>query len=126
MHKVAVYGSLLSGLHNNTYLKHSRLVGECTFRGKMFDLSAYPACASHGNTTIHAELYEIDDGCLKRLDALEGHPRFYQREIIETSLGPAWVYLMQADGWLLDSPVVKSGNWREYYNAKHAEQQNAA
>lgn len=119
MHKVAVYGSLLSGMHNAGYLKHSTLVGECTFTGKMYDLQAYPACTNHGDGQIKAELYEVDDGCLRRLDALEGHPRFYQREKLETTLGPAWVYLMQADGWLLDAPVVKSGDWRNYYNNRN-------
>ena len=43
---------------------------------------------------IRGELYEVNPITMRRLDALEGHPNFYKRELIrlEVFKQPTWMY----------------------------------
>lgn len=113
--RVMVYGTLLAGYGNHrAYMQTAKLVGEATMRGKMYSLGAFPCVSLHGDNTIRGEVYDVDEETLKYLDRLEGHPRFYCREVVETTLGPAWVYLINRDDEMSSTPVVASGSWREY------------
>ena len=42
------------------------------------------ACFQH----VIGEVYDVDDHVLRALDDLEGHPIFYQRELIRVQLSP--------------------------------------
>ena len=125
MTKVVVYGSLLKGLGNHRVLGDSEFIGECTFQGRMFSLGAYPCVSIHGNTTIKGEMYDVSDSTLRDLDRLEGHPRFYCREVVETSRGPAWVYLINNADQQGYTKVVQSGDWRDYYEHKNTDEWRA-
>ena len=92
--RVAVYGSLLSGLGNHGLLEEATLLGE----GKtepvfsMYDLGYYPGITENGKTPIKIEVYEVDDTTFGRLDMLEGYPSFYNRKLIPTQHGVSWIY----------------------------------
>ena len=60
-HLVAVYGSLLSDLHNHHFMKNSKYIGEGTVRGTLYSLGSFPGLKLEGNTNISIEVYEVDD-----------------------------------------------------------------
>lgn len=113
MHTIYVYGSLKRGFGNHRLLEGSTLVHEdAIMSGKMASLGGFPCVTTHGNNQIHGEIYEVDDNTLARLDGLEGHPTFYCREIVSTSKGDAWVYLINDESYYQDNPIVRDGVWR--------------
>lgn len=117
MNEVFVYGTLLSGQHNNRLLSSSTLLGTDEVGGiEMHDLGPFPACvASERSEKVVGEVWEVSDETLQRLDYLEGHPTFYKRVQIQTKFGMAWVYLCK-DG--LTAPLIPSGDWKKYREAK--------
>jgi gamma-glutamylaminecyclotransferase len=109
--RVFVYGTLKRGFGNHRLLARAALVGEATIRGSMHDLGAFPAVAIDGKAgTVHGELFDVDSPTMERLDRLEGTPHFYQRKLVHTSAGEAWVYVM-ASAKLAGRPVVSGGRW---------------
>ena len=133
---VAVYGSLLSGLHNHPLIKHCRMVGKSTIRGKMYSLGGFPGLKLASNLDVDnrdyiVEVYEVDDATLGRLDALEGHPNFYRRfhhpfVIGEQTAGGeqatrtvyAWVYEWQGNA-AARNPIVTDESWRSHYHRRY-------
>jgi gamma-glutamylcyclotransferase (GGCT)/AIG2-like uncharacterized protein YtfP len=127
-HKLFVYGSLLSGLHNHHQLRDSRLLGSgLTYdRFTMYDLESFPCLVrdEHGEYA-HGEVYEVDDDVLERLDQLEGVPSFYQRETVTVTVRPrliggeyrsmtTFVYVMDGESLPQHHLIVESGDWRTY------------
>ena len=114
---VAVYGSLKQGLGNHRLLEHS----SASFLGKhqtkpeytMLHLGGFPGLVKAGETPIQCELYSVDEDTMQRLDLLEGYPRFYDREQIETEHGDAWIYFLADGTGYGRRRVVESGNWGE-------------
>lgn len=119
MHKVLVYGTLKKGFSNHRRLESSKLLNDNVFfTGTMASLGAFPCCTQHGNTKIKGELYEVDDDTLRSLDSLESHPSFYERKVVHTSAGPAWVYLIdEPHRYEQGARIVKSGVWGEMEEA---------
>ncbi len=108
---VFVYGTLRKGYHNHRLLEDSKYVAEAVITGEMRHLGGFPGVHLHGNNQVHGEIYAVDEPTMASLDQLEGHPHFYEREIVETSKGPAWVYLFP-ENHMIDRPVIKDGVWR--------------
>ena len=81
-------------------------------RYELVDVGGYPAMVAGGRTQIRGEVYEIDDGTLARLDDLEGHPNYYQRQHLRLGDGRrVEAYVLpreQARG----CPKIPSGDWR--------------
>lgn len=117
---VAVYGSLRSGMHNNLLLSSSKLMGEDKVKGfTMLDWGSFPALIESDNTDdITIEVYSVDDPSFARLDRLEGYPSFYNRKIINTSHGEAWVYFIK-EGNKGNYNIVESGDWVKYYSSRN-------
>ena len=114
MTNVFVYGSLRQGFHNHYLLEKSeQLYDDAVIAGTMASLGGFPCVTTNGNNQIHGEIYSVDDETLARLDRLEGHPSIYCREIVHSSKGDVWVYLIQ-DSSFYDGghPLVKDGVWR--------------
>lgn len=120
--KVFVYGSLMSGFQNHGLLEGARFLCEARTVDPytMYSLGTYPAVTPEPLTTVVGEVYEVDDETLAGLDKLEGHPRFYRRELVYVQ-GPrgltrAEMYLLPAENrpraWR--KAVVLSGSWRSY------------
>ena len=108
MPKVFVYGSLKKGFANHGILSNAKFIGKYVTEPSytMYDLGAYPSITLDGDTSIHGEVYEVDD--LYRLDVLEGCPDYYQRIEIKTKYGLAWVYYYEPK---FAHGVIASGEW---------------
>ena len=124
MHKVFVYGSLLSGMGNHRLLEESNFVGTShspTGFG-LIDLGYFPgAIRANDDKRIIGEVYEVDDLTLQRLDRLEGYnptrPEhgLYNRIEIMTKFGSAFMYIYN-HGSMRTTNDVTEGDWRTYYN----------
>ena len=116
-HLVFVYGSLLRGQSNHECLEGARYVGETrTPSGyQLYDLGYYPAAVPAASGTIKGEVYAVDAWGLAILDRLEGYPGYYDRYLIETEHGTAWMYFLAEAGpaW----PLVPEGEWAAYRTA---------
>ena len=109
--KVAVYGTLKRGgrLHTNMELIKAKFIEEVEIDGfEMFHLGGYPAIVEKKGESVQAEVFEIDDAGLSRLDRVEGYPTLYQRKM--TPHG--WVYFMETRDFIGDSPKIEDGNWK--------------
>lgn len=109
---VAVYGSLRKGFGNSGLLKDSVFLGTTDIPGFiMYSLGSFPGIMPDKDKSIFAEVYEITEATLERLDRLEGNPTFYKRELVETPYGQAWVYVLQPQARYENLPVVETGEW---------------
>lgn len=78
----------------------------------MLDLGPYPGVTADGATRIAGEVYGITPAILSRLDRLEDYPRTYDRQLLETPWGEAFIYLYRESASGL--PTVASGDWSSY------------
>jgi gamma-glutamylcyclotransferase (GGCT)/AIG2-like uncharacterized protein YtfP len=115
-HLVAVYGTLRRGEGNYHYfLDRSRKLGVCAIEGwDMYSLGAFPF-VTPGEGKITIEVFKVDDTTFRELDGLEGYPDFYDRKVVETAYGPAWIYFMEPEEITLN-PRIDSGDWVNYKN----------
>lgn len=120
--KVAVYGSLRKGLHNNDKMGNSKLLG--TFESNpifdMYDLGSYPGLKLQGNTPITFEVYEVSKEQLKVIDGLEGYNEgsdnhFYNRLKTNTPYGEAYIYTYVPS--VHGKRKVTQGDWVDYYES---------
>lgn len=111
MNRLFVYGTLKKGFHNAFYLQDARFLGEFTTGAMytMYNFGNYPAVRETGETAIRGEVYEINQTQLASTDRLEWYPDFYQRVVIETRFGDAWMYVVSER--LCVDKVATSGNW---------------
>lgn len=118
-HLVFVYGSLLRGNHNNGRLKDDVYFREGLTKPEytLYSLGPFPGMVEGGDVSVRGELFWLSHASLKHLDAMEGHPTFYCRTLIELSDGTfAWTYIYQmgAHG-IVNPPVVKTGYWKDHF-----------
>lgn len=114
--RVFVYGSLKKG-HSNSYLLEGyNFLGRAYIEGpyRMMSLGYFPGVTDgHEETSrIYGEVWVVDEQGLGALDLLEGHPTFYERVKVTTSLpdiGKAWVYLYR--GQHKSTHDVPDGIW---------------
>ena len=109
--KVAVYGTLRQGFYNHRLLENSKFLGK-TKTEPRFTMYGHgiPWIVDGGSTQIVVEVYEIDTETFKSLDFLEGFPVYYNRELIDTEFGEAWIYFRYIEGGF----IVESGDWAEF------------
>lgn len=102
-HLVGVYGTLKKGKGNQRVMQYAggEFVADAKTKQPMrLCISGLPYLIKGTHEDGHfvqMELYLVDDLGLKALDALEGHPHFYEREKLEvvTAEGEEmtpWVY----------------------------------
>jgi gamma-glutamylcyclotransferase (GGCT)/AIG2-like uncharacterized protein YtfP len=134
---VFVYGTLMKGHGNHSLLSGSGAIYVSpSITKEPFLMSAsfipyvsdfYPADMSEYEAHIRGELYLVNDVVLESLDALEGHPRFYERKLtdiwyyeeqpdgsIEPKQEKAWLYFCDQRG----STLIPSGNYKDYSVSK--------
>jgi gamma-glutamylaminecyclotransferase len=119
-HRVFVYGSLMSGLHNHHMLDGARRVGRGTTgpHYRMVSLGGFPAVLAGGSSAVAGELYEVPGRVLGRLDRLEGHPDWYRRTPCDVRLDDgtaveAEMYVMTGHAYDGRDPVP-GGDWRAH------------
>ena len=134
MRKIAVYGSLLSGLGNHGILarglanNQAALLGEDTISIPygMISYGGFPALVpSSSKQDIKIEVYEVDDEVYQRVERLEGYPHFYQKYKVTTKYGEAEIYVINNEAPFEAQPYnikVDDGNWRNWriLKTKHA------
>ena len=110
---VFVYGTLLSDEGNNHLLSTSEKLGDAIVVGfTMHDLGYFPACVKTDNSEnrVVGEVWMIDQPTLDRLDRLEGYPTFYDRVLIDTSWGAAWMYI---NNRAVNEERIVDGDWKK-------------
>jgi gamma-glutamylaminecyclotransferase len=79
-----LYGTLKRGQKNHRLLEGQRFVGDATIepRYRLYDLGPYPGMVIDvaNGLAVAGELWELDDGCLAKLDEFEGVPELYVRQ----------------------------------------------
>lgn len=113
MNKVAVYGSLRKNMGNHGFLVNAKHLSTEEIKGfRMYSLGGFPAVLYNGGqNTVTVEVYEVDDDTFESLDMLEGYPRFYDRDEVDTSQGSAWIYYHHTPP---SDVIVDSGDWVEF------------
>ena len=84
MERVFVYGSLKRGGRLHSALHLSRFLGTWQTKHEAYsliDLGAFPAMTTGGEHIVEGEMYEVDDGILKRLDMIELGAGYYRQRI---------------------------------------------
>lgn len=101
---VFVYGSLKRGYWNNSVLGDAVFVDTAVSAQPNFELfdGGYPVVRlSNDGNYLGGEIYEVDTTNLQNCDWLEGHPTFYERQLMAFDLENshdgesvmAWVYI---------------------------------
>ena len=117
---VAVYGTLRLGqgnhhvmeVSNGEYLGTTRLPG--TIRAGQWSGFPYLTLEHPGEKgEFTAEVFRIPDGNLTHLDRLEGYPSFYNRSVVSTKFGDAWIYHIE-DEHTYAIPAIEGGDWNTF------------
>jgi gamma-glutamylcyclotransferase (GGCT)/AIG2-like uncharacterized protein YtfP len=91
MVKIFVYGTLMQGMRNHSYLEKATFVGPASTKPE-FELQyngSIPA-AREGSEPIKGEVYEVDEATLLTLDVLEEvSDKLYEKREIELADGSA-------------------------------------
>lgn len=89
-----MYGTLMRRQRNHHWMRGAVLLGRASSpRGfSLWSLGQYPVACPEGCGRIRGEVYRLNLAHLHRLDVLEEFPCFYQRRLIPTRFGLAWVY----------------------------------
>lgn len=109
MNRLFVYGTLKKGFCRHDALSACKFLGLANTEPlyKLIDLGDYPGLISSDNgISIEGELYEVDDPCLQKLDAIEGvEMNLYSRETVQL-LSPwddktaiTYIYRQSTDGY---------------------------
>ena len=101
-HNVFVYGTLQARAHTIRSLTESpdtEFYDYCqtTLNYEMYDLGHFPGVTIDNQSEGHpvsGELWRVTDVVRSELDVIEGYPDFYDREIIDTTAGRAWMYYL--------------------------------
>jgi gamma-glutamylcyclotransferase (GGCT)/AIG2-like uncharacterized protein YtfP len=108
---VSVYGTLREGLRNNDCLKGAEYLGKDILSGfLMFDLGCFPGVIKYKNGEIVVEVYKINYDILSDLDRLESVGYLYDRDVVETSFGPSYIYTIISP-WGL---IIGGGDYKQY------------
>lgn len=112
---VAVYGSLRKGMGNHGLLDNDESVLLSTEQipgFEMYSYGAYPFIRpADTEQPITIEVYAVSSSVMQRLDRLEGYPSFYNRKLVQTSKGQAWIYFIDQPG---NNRPVQHGDWVKY------------
>src|SRR3990167_7768133 len=114
--RVFVYGTLNRGYGNWKHLLNGRALfideGQTKPEYTMLDMGGFPAVLPGGTTSIHGEIFAVDEATLGALDALEGHPTWYRRTPITLAGGEdVEMYILPHSHVPGAALVVKTGRW---------------
>lgn len=106
-----VYGTLKKGFPNHRIIEGASYVGTGSIQDMaMYNLGHFPGIAP-GKSSIHGEIYDIDDATLARCDTLEGHPDFYTRVEAPNKIDGRVVWFYLYPHLTGREPLIESGVW---------------
>lgn len=110
--KVFVYGTLKQGFHNHDFIEASggKFVGGAWLDNFMMTDGGhgwFPVALKGDGYKMYGEVYEVDT--LVHTDYLEGYPTHYDRELVKTEHGEAWVYFQHDTA--SDALLIGDGVW---------------
>lgn len=113
---VAVYGSLRKGMGNHRLIEREEgtLLSTERIKGwEMYSYGGFPFIrpAENPEDEITIEVYAMPVTAMQPLDRLEGYPSFYDRKLVDTSKGKAWIYFIDQKG---NDARVTNGDWVDY------------
>jgi gamma-glutamylcyclotransferase (GGCT)/AIG2-like uncharacterized protein YtfP len=117
---VATYGTLRldQGNYNHLLKNKSDYIGKTSITG--FDIIpgwGFPYAREKENKNegiVVVDVFKVDPQVFKNLDRLEGYPSFYDRKLINTEFGEAWIYFYnQAKG-----EPLPDGDWVKFISQK--------
>ncbi|SDO20807.1 gamma-glutamylcyclotransferase family protein [Vreelandella arcis] len=113
---VAVYGTLKRGLNNAHWLSTATWLGsDINTALTLYDIGPYPGAKWQASRGIVVEVYRVTASQLAQLDALEDHRHHdpeqgeYQRQLLTTQFGTAWVYLYNPS--VEGRVMITQGGW---------------
>ena len=117
MNLIFVYGTLRSSGGNSGLLREARFLSSAKTADRYaLYVGGIPyAVEEKGESSIVGELWEVDDDTFRRIDLLEGHPRWYVRKLILIVLDDtndtvmAWIYFNPSPR----GSIRKSGDYFE-------------
>lgn len=122
-----VYGTLMSGYHNNTLLRGATKIGDATVKGDMYSLGGFPLVSISGEGTVLGEVYAIDEDHLQNCDYLEGYrPQnrelsFYDRSQVvvtltdeEEPIEDVFIYHIEDSHYHTEDNFLSHGSWRKH------------
>jgi gamma-glutamylcyclotransferase (GGCT)/AIG2-like uncharacterized protein YtfP len=116
-----VYGTLMRGMRNHTYLEKARFIEEARTPAdyELLFNGSIPAARS-GSESIKGELYEVEDGVLDTLDVVEEiSSKLYDRKEVEINGKKVILYIggermFSSDTWT----HIPDGDYRALVEAK--------
>ncbi|MDF7680028.1 gamma-glutamylcyclotransferase [Enterobacteriaceae bacterium ESL0689] len=107
--RIFVYGSLRRKQGNSHWMTNAQWLGDHQINGyQLYNLGFYPG-AMPGKGILCGEVYRIDASTLAELDALRIQNGEYDRHLIATPYGNAWMYVYQ--GPINHATRIVSGDW---------------
>lgn len=128
MDRLFVYGTLKRGFGNHGFLDGCRFLGEAhtVKRFAMYGAGVPSVVESPQLYPIQGEVYEVDPASLRHVDALEGHPHWYVRKMVDVVLESggdpisAWIYTKDRPSLLGENSRLEfhttglwGGSWRK-------------
>jgi gamma-glutamylcyclotransferase (GGCT)/AIG2-like uncharacterized protein YtfP len=107
---IAFYGTLREGCGGGEEAllkKGMNSLGTCRIRGKLIDLGSWPGLLE-GEGIVKADLYQMLEGDLARIDEHEGNDFRRRRVCLVDPESNAWVYFYVGED---SGPVLPGGDW---------------
>jgi gamma-glutamylcyclotransferase (GGCT)/AIG2-like uncharacterized protein YtfP len=123
---VAVYGSLLSGLGNHGVISDGELVSTevIMLPYQMISLGGFPGLVkSEDEHKALIEIYEVEADTYRSVEQLEGYPSFYDKALVNTSLGEVEIYVLNGEAYSRGMNLVEKidgvFDWKSHYNNRN-------
>ena len=111
VHNVFVYGTLRRGESNHHWLRGARFLQHWTTPAwfTLYDIGPCPVLCDQGNQRVRGEIYRVSSRGMALLDRLEDYPAHYDRRLITTPCGQAWIYFQHRAP--SSGRGIPSGDW---------------
>lgn len=114
---LAVYGTLKRGFANSHWMQGAEFLGTdilCSIT--LYDLGPYPGARLEQSQGIEVEVFRVSREILRKVDRLEEYNAAapgageYDRQLLPTRFGDAWVYLY--NNLPPATTVLRGGSWQ--------------